>query len=171
MVSSRQLTTFSDFRVPEASDFLSTDEYCRYLELYCHHFGLWTHIQLSSPVLKLERVGANSHNVIYQHEGKSEVWSCDAVAICTGLHDVPNIPSIPGLETVPEVIHSSQFKKTTQFSVGKNILILGTGETGMDIAHMAVTSQTNSVILCHRDGFHVAMKVSTSFFHRNTLTD
>lgn len=42
---------------------------------------------------------------------------------------------------------------------GKNICILGVGETAMDISHMAVTSNTKSVTLCHRRGFVYAPKV------------
>ncbi|KIW04498.1 uncharacterized protein PV09_04255 [Verruconis gallopava] len=158
MVSSRQLTTFSDFRVPEAPDFLSTDEYCSYLELYCHRFQLWQHIKLCTPVMKLERVGESGHLVTYEQDNQRKGYLCDAVAICTGLHDVPNIPDIQGMDGVPNVMHSSQFKSREQFGTGKDVLILGTGETGMDIAHMAVTSDTKSVTLCHRDGFHVTMK-------------
>lgn len=40
LVSSRQLTTFSDYRMLEASDFLLAEEYCAYLEGYCNHFKL-----------------------------------------------------------------------------------------------------------------------------------
>jgi dimethylaniline monooxygenase (N-oxide forming) len=39
-------------------------------------------------------------------------------------------------------------------------MILGSGETGMDLAYLAVTSPTKSVTLCHRDGFLCAPKVS-----------
>jgi len=72
----------------------------------------------------------------------------------------PNIPQIPGLENVEKVMHSSQFKERRQFGVDKNILIVGSGETGMDIAYLAITSPTKSVTLCHRDGFLCAPKVS-----------
>jgi dimethylaniline monooxygenase (N-oxide forming) len=39
------------------------------------------------------------------------------------------------------------------------VLILGSGETGMDLAYLAVTSPTKSVTLSHRDGFLCAPKV------------
>lgn len=57
------------------------------------------------------------------------------------------------------VVHSSDFKTKTQFGSGLDVLIVGSGETGMDLAYMAVTGDTKSVTLCHRDGFHVAPKV------------
>lgn len=69
---------------------------------------------------------------------------------------------IPGLENAPNVIHSSQFKERMQFGKDKNVLIVGSGETGMDIAYLAVTSETNSVTMCHNDGFLCAPKVGPS---------
>jgi dimethylaniline monooxygenase (N-oxide forming) len=152
------LTTFSDYRLPEASDFLLAEEYCTYLEGYCSYFKLWPNIRLSTSVTKVERVRSGGHLVYYEKDGQVSSWACDAIAVCSGLHVTPNIPAIHGIENVPAVIHSSQFKSTSQLGVGQNILIVGSGETGMDIAHMAVTSNSKSVTLCHRDGFHVAPK-------------
>jgi dimethylaniline monooxygenase (N-oxide forming) len=161
------LTTFSDFRCSEtAPDFLPIRDYVLYLEEYCSHFDLWKYIELSTRVTKLERCcrpgpGSGGHIVtLAKRDGTTETWSCDAVAICTGLHVAPNIPSVKGIEHVPKVLHSSEFKARKQFGEGTNVVVLGTGETGMDIAHLAITSPTASVTLCHRNGFLCAPKIS-----------
>jgi dimethylaniline monooxygenase (N-oxide forming) len=86
-------------------------------------------------------------------------WECDAIAVCSGLHVTPNIPRLDGIENVPVVLHSADFKSKAQFGVGKTVLILGSGETGMDVAYMAVNSPTKRVVLSHRDGFLCAPKV------------
>lgn len=70
------------------------------------------------------------------------------MAICSGLHVKPNIPHIKGIESVPVIMHSSEFEEKEQFGV----VILGTSETRMDISYMAVTSATKSIIVCYRDG-------------------
>jgi len=159
LVSSRQLTTFSDYRYkPESPDFLSTEQYCTYLEGYCKNFNLNPHITLSTSVTKIERSQSGGHTIHLISSGKKSEWHCDAVALCSGLHVTPNIPMIPGLEKVPVVIHSSEFKERKQFGEGKDVLILGSGETGMDIAYLAVTSATKSVTISHRDGFLCAPK-------------
>ena len=62
-----------------------------------------------------------------------EEWSCDAIAICSGLHVLPDIPHIKGIEHVPIVLHSSEYKLKSQFGINKIVIILGIGETGMDI--------------------------------------
>jgi dimethylaniline monooxygenase (N-oxide forming) len=86
-------------------------------------------------------------------------WECDAIAVCSGLHREPNLPVIPGLNHVPQVLHSSEFKTKSQFGVDKTIMVVGSGETGADIAYLAVTSPTKQVLMCHKDGFHFAPKV------------
>jgi dimethylaniline monooxygenase (N-oxide forming) len=88
-----------------------------------------------------------------------ETWECDAVAVCSGLHVLPNFAQIQGIGNVPIVFHSSEFKRRAQFGVGTNVLVVGSGETGADVAYMAVTSPTARVVMCHRDGFHLAPKV------------
>lgn len=89
-------------------------------------------------------------------------WECDAIAVCSGLHVTPSIPDVPGIENVPVVKHSAQFKSREEFGTDKTVVILGTGETGIDLAYLAVTSPTKRVILCHRDGFLGAPKVSAA---------
>ncbi|KAE8395867.1 FAD/NAD(P)-binding domain-containing protein [Aspergillus alliaceus] len=161
MVSSKQLTAFSDFRPRDMDpDFLSTKRYLEYLNDYCTHFQLWPHIHLQTSVQSISRHKGGGHLVEYQDQRtmKQCRWSCDAVAICSGLHVTPTVPPIPGLEKVPTVIHSSQFKERAQFGSNRTILILGAGETATDIAHLAVTSPTKRVVMSHRKGFHLAPK-------------
>ncbi|KAH8593605.1 hypothetical protein B0O99DRAFT_206776 [Bisporella sp. PMI_857] len=158
-VSSKYLTTFSDFRPSkEAPDFLPIADYVVYLEEYCTAFGLWKFIEFSTTVTKLQRRGAGHTISLRREDGTTEDWECDAVAICTGLHVTPNVPDVKGIQNVPLVLHSSQFKERKQFGKDTNVVILGTGETGMDMGHLAITSPTQTVTLCHRNGFLCAAK-------------
>ncbi|KAK5654074.1 hypothetical protein OQA88_7754 [Cercophora sp. LCS_1] len=163
LVSSKQLTTFSDFRpLPEDPDFLPVVRYLRYLADYCTHFDLWPHIKLSSKVVSIAK-SSKGHTISWTSKdaaGKITATDStfDAVAVCSGLHVTPNMPKISGIENVPVVLHSSEFKTKSQFGVDKTVLILGTGETGMDVAYMAVNSPTKRVLLSHRDGFLCAPK-------------
>ncbi|KAH6985322.1 dimethylaniline monooxygenase [Ilyonectria destructans] len=160
LVSSKQLTTFSDFRCLGNEDFLSTERYVQYLQDYCTNFNLWPYIALSTRVLTVARRPGGGHVIIYITKGSQNPleWECDAVAICSGLHVEPNIPTIRGMKNVPLVMHSSEFKARKQFGVDKTVIIVGSGETGADIAYLAVTSTTRRVLMCHRDGFHLAPK-------------
>ncbi|KAK3313365.1 hypothetical protein B0H66DRAFT_350202 [Apodospora peruviana] len=161
LVSSKQLTTFSDFRPRDDDpDFLSASRYIQYLQDYCTHFRLWPHINLSTAVQAITRDTDGKHTVTYLNKttGERFQWECDAIAVCSGLHVTPNIPQIPGMENVPIRIHSSEFKGRAQFGENKTVMVLGSGETGADVAYMAVTAPTKRVIMCHRSGFHFAPK-------------
>ena len=143
----------------ESPDFLSATEYCTYLEGYVKIFNLAAHIHLSTKVIKVQPGANGGHIITYVKSGQEKQYACDAVAVCSGLHVTPNIPVIDGINNVPMVMHSSEFKGRKQFGTDKNVMIIGSGETGMDIAHLAVTSPTKSVTLCYRDGFVCVPKV------------
>ncbi|KAI8293290.1 Dimethylaniline monooxygenase [Colletotrichum sp. SAR11_240] len=171
MVSSKYLTAFSDFRVAkELPDFLPMEEYVRYLEAYCTKFGLWDLIETQTEIVQVLRLTQGSHRVFYKRHvdrrpgGDDEArpeelsWDCDAVAICSGLNNIPSIPAIEGLENVSSVLHSSEVKSRRQFGANTSVMILGAGETAMDLAHLAVTSNAREVVMCHKDGFYCAKK-------------
>ncbi|KAK8141382.1 hypothetical protein G3M48_000139 [Beauveria asiatica] len=160
LVSSKQLTCFSDFRHPSLKDFLSAREYVEYLHSYCSHFNLWPHIKLGARVVSVSRGGRRGHVIEYRTEEGSRRWDCDAVAVCSGLHVEPNLPDIGGIRNVPMVIHSSQFKSRQQFDGCRLVMVVGCGETGADVAYLAATHpEVDRVVLCHNDGFHFAPKV------------
>ncbi|KAK9772394.1 putative FAD/NAD(P)-binding domain-containing protein [Seiridium cardinale] len=160
LVSSKFLTTFSDFRPRDGDpDFLPATRYLQYLNDYCANFDLFQSIYLSTVVLAVKRRKNGRHVVSYKSkDGEAAEWECNAVAVCSGLHVTPNIPFIDGMEKIPTVIHSAEFKTRSQFGQDQTVLILGTGETGMDIAYLAITSPTKRVVLSHRDGFCVVPK-------------
>ncbi|KAJ0300558.1 hypothetical protein COL516b_008491 [Colletotrichum fioriniae] len=112
MVSSKYLTAFSDFRVPkDLPDFLPVEDYVRYLEGFCAQFDLWDIIETNTEILRVSHT-ANGHRVFFrrsqclevaesQDEGQEEEsWDCDAIAVCSGLNNVPSISYIEGLENL-----------------------------------------------------------------------
>ena len=148
---------------------MSIDDYVAYLERYCTQFNLWPHIRLSKAVRRISQQKDGKHIVTVQPCGPSqanaseEQFVFDGVAVCSGLHVTPNIPDLPGIEHVSRVMHSSEFKSRADFGQNTSILILGCGETAMDLGYMAVTAPTSSVTMCHRNGFLAAPKVCCSF--------
>ncbi|EPQ50184.1 dimethylaniline monooxygenase, partial [Gloeophyllum trabeum ATCC 11539] len=168
LVSSKQLTSFSDFRLPLShSDHLTLEQYVNYLRDYASHFNLWSRIHLACKVVNILKDPQGGHNVSYvrKREDNPAEWDSEAItihipylAICTGLHIVPHVPGIPGgdnaLKNNPEakLFHSSEYKSRDQLR-GKKILIFGTGETGMDIAYESAKAGAKEVVLCSRAGF------------------
>lgn len=173
LVSSKQLTCFSDFRYPlTAPDHPSLPEFVAYLNAYSQHFGLVPHIRTRSQVVHLSRVGGE-----YPHEAVVRVTSpsgaveehtirAQRVVITTGLHVSPNIPSIPGLNAEPITknipwLHSSDYKTRDQLK-GRKVLVVGCGETGMDVAHDSVHA-AKKTWMAVRTGFLSFPKVLNHF--------
>ncbi|KAJ5798552.1 Monooxygenase [Penicillium pulvis] len=162
LVSSKQLTTFSDHRLPlETPDHVSLPEYVDYLRSYVERFKLGPYIKFNSPVLRVSPLQDGSqwaHRLSYvdrndPDQTKENTFDCSHIAVCTGLHVEPNIPDIPGIENVQgEVFHSSLYKGRQQVA-GKKVLILGCGETAMDIAYESIKADAESVTMCFRTGF------------------
>ncbi|KAG7088525.1 hypothetical protein E1B28_012508 [Marasmius oreades] len=170
MVSSKQLTSFSDFRLPlHHHDHLTLEEYVQYLRDYCSHFRLNDRLHLNSKVVDVSRHPDKGHIVKYvRRDSRGSAWGNETysihaayVAISTGLHVIPSIPAIPGISSheedkkecsITEAFHSAEYKSRSQLT-GKRVMILGTGETGMDIAYEAVKAGAKEVVLCSRAGF------------------
>ncbi|RFU77763.1 dimethylaniline monooxygenase [Trichoderma arundinaceum] len=173
LVSSKYLTAFSDFRPRgDDADFFSSDRYLEYLDDYATHFELWSYINLNTWVKSIRRGDSSEHVITYRAADGGEIeWACDAIAVCSGVHAVPNIPDLPGVEHVPVVMHSAGFKSREQFGKGKTVMVIGSGETSADICYLAITGDTERVVLCHRDGWLGAPKAGfqVSVFYPGSL--
>lgn len=110
----------------------------------------------------LQRLGENGQAI-----GDTFQIIARRVVITTGLHVTPNIPSIPGLSVdstsnSPEWIHSSAYKSRSQLA-DKKVLVLGAGETGMDVGYESVLSPAKKVWMGVRGGFLSFPKVLNNF--------
>lgn len=175
LVSSKQLTTFSDYRLPlDSPDHISLPDYVEYLKSYIDHFELWDHISLGCRVESIDARSTKDSNSRYRvaytrrsddssKPSERETFDCSYLAICTGLHVQPNIPQIPGIEFFRgEAFHSSEYKYRSQLQ-DHDILLLGCGETAMDVAYEAIKSPARSVTMCFRTGFLSFPKVLNRF--------
>ena len=73
-------------------------------------------------------------------QGDAGVLKCNAVCVCSGLHNIPRSPHVPGLGKFRGlVMHSANYRERKIFE-GKRVLIVGCGETGLDLAYRAVTA-------------------------------
>ncbi|KAL6660735.1 hypothetical protein ACP70R_001770 [Stipagrostis hirtigluma subsp. patula] len=77
--------------------------------------------------------------------------------VASGENSAPNIPVIPGLHSfLGEVIHSSKYKSGATYS-GKNVLVVGCGNSGMEIAYDLASHGANTSIVV-RSPVHVMTK-------------
>lgn len=77
---------------------------------------------------------------------------------------IPSVPQLDGIEHVLKprdtdegmlrrtAFHSVDYKLRSQLA-GRRVMILGTGETGMDLAYEAAKAGAKEVVLCSRSGY------------------
>jgi dimethylaniline monooxygenase (N-oxide forming) len=165
---------WADRRYPlDAPDHPSLPNFVQYLGDYVDHFGIRDHINLLTKVTKLElnpdTTSAYRHIATIRHIPTDKEYTIHAqkVVVTTGLHVLPNIPSIEGLTANPTAqspkwIHSSSYAAREQLK-GKKVLVLGCGETGMDVGYESVLAPAEKVWMGIRSGFLSFPKVLNNF--------
>lgn len=155
LTSSGPLTAFSDFPVSSnRAGHMAVGEYVDYLTQYCEAFDVTRHI----------RFGTRVESVVQNPNGKWTVRTLDsrgthedqydAVAVCSGLHQNPHLPKLPGLETFTgAVLHGAQYRRPAQVA-GKKVLVVGAGESGADIV-AEVSQHAGETVLSLRRGVAV----------------
>ena len=143
------------------SDFpLGSDDYPRhedvgaYFDRYVDHFGFRDKITFNTRVGKVEPRDGGGFRV---STGDGEEREYDAILVANGHHWDPRWPepAFPG-EFAGTQMHSHDYRRPEQF-VGKRVVVVGGGNSGMDIArdssHVAAAT-----FLSLRRGYHVIKK-------------
>jgi cation diffusion facilitator CzcD-associated flavoprotein CzcO len=133
IISSRRLSGFEDYPMPDDfPDFPSHRQILAYLQDYAAHFGLMSHIRLRTRVRQATRRADGRWVVQLSRQGNEEEQVFDHLVVCSGHHRDPYIPDYPGCFE-GETLHSRDYKRADSFR-GKRVLVVGSGNSGADIA-------------------------------------
>ncbi|XP_051662478.1 flavin-containing monooxygenase 1 [Manacus candei] len=139
--TSKEMSAFSDFPYPEDFPvFLPNTRLLDYLRCYAEHFGLREHIKFGTTVVSIRKhpdfATTGQWNVVTEADGKQASHVFDAVMVCSGNLAEPSLPlhCFPGIEKFRgQYFHSRQYKHPDVFQ-GKRVLVVGMGNSGVDIA-------------------------------------
>lgn len=131
LTSSATLSMFSDFWIGDGNQqsFWTKNEAVLYWKKYAQHFGVLDRIHFNSKVVA----------VVPKDEGwlvnlaSGETLLSQRVALAIGNNAVPNFPDWKDSLTEVEYSHSQSYRNADKFT-GKNVLVVGGGESGSDIA-------------------------------------
>jgi len=130
--TSRARTEYRDYPMPaDWPDFPSHEMIQRYFEAYVDHFGLRDSIRFECGVAHAEPLDGGGWRLDLEN-GESEEF--DALVVANGHNWDPRWPDppYPG-EFGGEQIHAHDFRSNTIFE-GKRVLVVGIGNSAMDIA-------------------------------------
>jgi cation diffusion facilitator CzcD-associated flavoprotein CzcO len=127
------------------------DDVIAHLERHAHEDG----IEL--------RLGTEVHRIDRRARGwrlQTSAGDIDArqVVIANGNEHTPRIPDWPGTaESTVQMVHSSAYRNPAPY-VGKRVLVVGCGSSGMEIAHDLVTGGAAKVWLAVRTPPHILLR-------------
>lgn len=107
--------------------YLSKDQYARYLREYASHFNL-----NFVPNTRVQRVRQDNNR--WAVEAGGETHSARVVILASGPFSRPVTPVWPGLEKYGgKTLHSTEYRSGSSFR-NQRVLVVGSGNSGMEIA-------------------------------------
>ena len=148
----RWLSHLPGYRIPRRyGPWVARDDVVRYLESYCAHHRL--DVCLNTEVTSIDRVGDSW--VVRSSDGDIEARY---VVVATGHNHTPVMPDWPGADGFPgELLHASDYRNAAPYA-GKSVLVVGSGNTGAEIAVDLVESGARDVAVAVRTPPHIVLR-------------
>ncbi|KAM4812182.1 flavin-containing monooxygenase 5-like [Urocitellus parryii] len=177
--TSKEMMCFSDFPVPDHfPNYMHNSKLMEYLRMYASHFGLLKYIRFKTRVQNVRKCPdfpvSGQWVVVVEAEGQRESLLFHGVLVCSGHHTDPHLPlqAFPGIEKFKgRYFHSREYKSPEDFS-GQRIVVVGMGNSGVDIA-VELSRVAKQVFLSTRRGSWILHRVwdngypmDSSFFTR-----
>jgi cation diffusion facilitator CzcD-associated flavoprotein CzcO len=136
--TSRDRMEYSDYPMPKSyPDFPHHTQIAEYFEAYVDHFGFRDAIRYETRVLRAERLaGGGWELTVANPDGSETIERFDALLVANGHHWDPRMPEpmFPRADTFKGTqIHAHSYVDNSIFE-GKDVVILGMGNSAMDIA-------------------------------------
>lgn len=132
LTTSCSFSMFSDFWIGDGKqqEFWTKNEAVDYFKRYAKQFDILDKIRFNSKVVAV----TPQDNQQWQVQlASGEILFSERVALAIGNNGVPNYPQWKELLTEVEFFHAKKYRNADNF-VGKNVLVVGGGESGSDIA-------------------------------------
>lgn len=130
IVSSKKATEYADYPMPdEFPDFPSADQMLSYLNAFARDRGLLPQCEFNKVVSSVVPEDASRWIVTFA-DGETRTYK--GVVVCNGHHWDKRYPEFRGTFT-GEILHSKDYRDVSQVQ-GKRVLVIGGGNSGVDMA-------------------------------------
>ncbi|KAK9167144.1 hypothetical protein Scep_002335 [Stephania cephalantha] len=143
---------------PSAPTYISKDDFIRYLDNYVSKFNLSPRYHRLVKSASCEKLtGRWQIEVENTKSGETELYIAEFLVVASGENAEGYIPKIHGLHNfVGEITHSRDYKSGSKYS-GKDVLVVGCGNSGMEIAYdLAESKACTSIVI--RSSVHILTK-------------
>ena len=146
----RRLSGLPGFPIPRAyGRWVRRDDLVRYLEAYAEHFGI--DVRTGATVEKVKPGWS-------VHLADGSELPARTVIVATGYLHTPVVPAWPGREEWSgKLIHSAEYRNAEPFR-GQNVLVVGPGNSGSEIATDLAEGGAASVSLAIRTPPHIVRR-------------
>ncbi|MCM1969890.1 NAD(P)/FAD-dependent oxidoreductase [Streptomyces sp. G1] len=133
---------------------VSRDDVVRYLEKYAEHHKL--EIVTGVEVSRVDRAPDGQGWLLHATGGRELTGA--AVVVATGYNHTPHLPDWPGREEYTgELLHASAYRNAEPYA-GRDVLVVGVGNTGAEIAVDLVEGGASRVRLAVRTAPHIVRR-------------
>lgn len=151
--TSKQMMAFSDFPMPDSyPDYPNHELVFQYFEAYMDKFGFRNKISFNTTVERVEKIDENKY-VVYTNKFPPKEYT--DVIVANGHHWSPKWATFDG-EFSGKISHSHYYKTYSGFE-NKRVLIVGIGNSAVDIA-CELTTVATSVTVSTRSGAYILPK-------------
>ncbi|MFJ6542334.1 flavin-containing monooxygenase [Streptomyces sp. NPDC091385] len=153
--TTRRLSALPGLPIPRAfGRWVSRDDVVRYLEKYAEHHEL--EIVTGVEVFRVEPAPDGAGWLLHASGGRELTGS--AVVVATGFNHTPRLPDWSGLEDWDgEFLHASAYRNARPFA-DRDVLVVGVGNTGAEIAVDLVEGGAARVRLAVRTVPHIVRR-------------
>ncbi|WP_217546693.1 NAD(P)/FAD-dependent oxidoreductase [Streptomyces sp. GbtcB6] len=153
--TTRRLSALPGLPMPRRfGRWVSRDDVVRYLEKYAEHHEL--EIVTGVEVSRVERSPDGDGWLLHASGGRELTGS--AVVVATGFNHTPRIPDWPGRDDFGgEFLHTGAYRNAEPFA-GRDVLVVGPGNTGAEIAVDLAEGGASRVRLAVRTVPHIVRR-------------
>jgi putative flavoprotein involved in K+ transport len=151
--TTRRLSALPGLPIPRAyGRWVGRDDVVRYLEQYAEHHDL--DIATGIEVQRVDRADQAGGGWELPATG-GRVLTSAVVVVATGHNHTPYIPDWPGRDTFDgELLHASAYRNASPYA-GRDVLVVGVGNTGAEIAVDLAEGGAGRVRLAVRTAPHI----------------
>ncbi|WP_437075152.1 flavin-containing monooxygenase [Streptomyces sp. enrichment culture] len=153
--TTRRLSALPGLPMPRRfGRWVSRDDVVRYLEKYAEHHRL--EIVTGVEVSRIERSPDGTGWLLHATGGRRLTGA--AVVVATGHNHTPRIPDWPGRDTYPgDFLHACRYRNAEPYA-GRDVLVVGVGNTGAEIAVDLAEGGARRVRLAVRTAPHIVRR-------------